>query len=99
MANLPQRLTLTQTQQQWAAILNPVIANPMNSATILKNQSLVSGANTINTKLGQPLQGWNIVRWHGAWAQIYDTQDTNPTPSLTLTLTSSAPVLVDILVF
>ena len=48
--------------------------------------------------LQRPLQGWYIVRQR-ALASIYDTQDSNQNPSLTLNLTSNAVVSVDIAVF
>lgn len=85
-------------QNNWARQLNPLLANPANQSIILKNQILVAGTNVINHKLGQKLQGWNIVRKR-ADASIYDTQDTNQTPQLTLLLVSNNPVVVDIEVF
>ncbi len=98
MADLPQKQTLEQLQPKWAAILNPIVKNPSNNASILQNISLATGSNTVNHKLGQPLQGWYIVRQRAA-ATVYDTQDSNQTPNLTLTLTASAPVVVDLAVF
>ena len=87
---------LMMMQTQWASQLNPVLAIP--SITILKNVSLKVGANVINHMLQRPLQGWYIVRQR-ALASIYDTQDSNQNPSLTLNLTSNAVVSVDIAVF
>jgi len=98
MTKLPQRLTLTQTQQQWASIIDPVLANPINNARILKDISLVSGANVVNHLLGQALQGWIVTRKSAA-TDIYDTQNTNQTPALTLNLNSSNPAVVSIMVF
>jgi len=86
------------TQTKWAAILNPLIGNPLNNASILKNVVLTSGGNHISTLLGRPLQGWYIVRQRGA-ASIYDLQDANQSPDLTLLLYSSTGVSVDIAVF
>lgn len=102
MANLPQFQNddkdLQLLQNKWAGILNPVIANPLNNASVLKNVQLTTGSNVINTLLSRPLQGWFIVRQRGP-AAIYDTQDTNQTPKLTLTLVSDASVSVDIAVY
>lgn len=99
MANqLPQKLPLDLLQTQWASILNPVIANPLLQGTILKGVQLVTGANVINHKLGRPLQGWFPVRVRAS-ATFYDTQDSNSYPELTLQLTSSANVTIDIAVF
>ena len=85
-------------QNSWSSQLNPVLANPMTDASILTNVSLTTGSNTINHKLGTKLQGWSIVRKRAA-ADIYDNQDSNQMPTLTLILVSSANVSVDIMVF
>lgn len=95
---LPQKLPLDMMQTQWAAQLNPIIANPALNNLILKNVSLVTGTNVINHRLARPLQGWNPTRIRSS-ASIYDMQDTNPTPSLTLILVSDANVVVDLVVF
>lgn len=92
-----QNLMLLQTK--WSSQLNPVIALPWSSGVLLKSVVLASGANIINHKLGRKLQGWIPVRFHGAWAQIYDTQDTNTMSDLTLNLVASGAVTVDLLVF
>ncbi len=98
MANLPKQQTLDQLQAKWPAILDPIVKNPSNNASILKNISLASGTNTINHLLGRTLQGWQIVRQRAS-ATIYDLQDANQTPQLTLVLVASAPVVVDVQVF
>ena len=85
-------------QTSWSKELNPLIALPTNQGSILQNVSLSTGSNTINHKLGRKLQGWWLVRKRAA-ASVYDTQDSNQMPSLTLLLTSSADVVVDIFVF
>jgi len=98
MDKLPQKQTMDQLQTKWSAIINPVITNPANNSSILKNITLTTGTNVINHKLGQPLQGWNPVRIRAA-ATFYDLQDTNQTPDLTLVLVSSANVIIDLEVF
>lgn len=85
-------------QTNWALKLNPVIDLPMNSGNFLKSISLVSGSNQINHLLSRKLQGWFLVRKRAS-ADIYDTQDSNTTPSITLSLVSDATVSVDIFVF
>lgn len=95
---LPKGLTLPMLQVKWASILNPLLGNPSNNASVLNGIQLTTGANVINTLLGRTLQGWSIVRQRGA-ASIYDSQDTNQSPALTLVLISSTDVNVDILVF
>lgn len=95
---LPQELPWHDADNKWASILNPIVGNPANNSLILKNQSLVTGANVINHKLGRKLQGWKLVRIRSA-ANIYDNQDFNQMPQLTLYLVSDADVVVDIEVF
>lgn len=83
----------------WASQLNPVITNPITKGIVLKNVQLAVGQNVINHKLGRILQGWNSTRIRNVAAQIYDTQDSNQTPQLTLNLVSDAAVTVDLFVF
>lgn len=88
----------TQMQTLWSALISPIIDRPQNRSNILPKVALVIGQNTINHGLAGPLAGWNIVRIRAA-AQIYDDQDTNPTPQKTLILVSDAVVTVDLEVF
>lgn len=85
-------------QNQWSSQLNPVLANPANKASVLKEVHLTAGSNVINHKLGAKLQGWSIIRQRSA-ASIYDNQDNNQQPQLTLILISSADTSIDLLVF
>lgn len=89
---------LSMLQTTWGSQLNPLLAAPLNNGLMLENVILASGANVINHKLGRKLKGWLITRIRAS-ATIYDTQDTNQRPNLTLNLTSSANVTVDIFVF
>lgn len=89
---------LMMLQTAWASELDPLLKNPTNNCSVLSSVQLQIGSNVINHKLGRKLQGWSVVRKRAA-ADVYDTQDSNPTPALTLTLTSSAVVVVDLLVF
>ena len=95
---LPKGLTFSMLQTKWASILNPLLGNPSNNASILPKISLLTGSNVVNHKLGKKLQGWSIVRQRSA-ANIYDDQDANQSPDLTLVLVSSADVVVDLQVF
>ncbi len=85
-------------QNNWSRQLNPLLANPSNQASILKEVSLAVGTNVINHKLGQKLQGWKIIRQR-ADASVYDAQDSNQSPQLTLVLITNNPVVVDLEVF
>lgn len=95
---LPKKQPWEMAQTTWATQIDPIIANPTINNLVLKNVSLVAGSNTINHRLGRALQGWNSVRIRAA-ATLYDQQDTNQTPQLTLVLVASAPVVVDLVVF
>lgn len=89
---------LSQMQTQWSSQLNPMLGNPSLSIRILKNVKLSMGSNTINHLLGKDLTGWRIVRIRAA-ATIFDTQDSNARPELTLILVSDSPVTIDLEVF
>lgn len=92
--------TINQLQQNISQAVNPVLNNPLaNGGLILTKQSLSAGSNTLNHGLGYALTGWFPVRFHGSWAQLFDTQDTNATPTKTLILNASAAVVADIYCF
>jgi hypothetical protein len=98
MAKLPFGLTISQMQTKWKSALDPLLGNPSLNTSILANVSLASGSNIINHGLGRNLTGWRVVRCRAS-ATFYDTQDANSHPSLTLLLTSSAAVVIDLEVF
>lgn len=78
----------------WAALLNPLLKNPLNSVQIIQ-AALATGANTLDHKLGRQMQGWFLVDIDAA-VTVYRSQPMN---TLTLTLTASGPVNVLIGVF
>ena len=85
-------------QNKWKSILDHAINGPLSSGIILSKQTLNVGKNVINHLLQQNLQGWMITRQNGI-ADIYDAQDSNQTPDLTLILMCNATVTIDIFVF
>ncbi len=89
---------LQLVQQNLVRTLNPIFNTPTLAGNLLTNVALVTGLNSINHGLGRNLNGWEIVRQR-ALANLWDSQDSNKTPTLTLTLNSSADVVVDIYVF
>ena len=95
---LPRKLNWEIAQDRWAAQLDPVLALPQSQSIILKNVALINGTTVVNHKLGRNLQGWKIIRLRAS-ATIYDNQDSNQTPNLTLILVSNAAVTVDLEVF
>lgn len=82
----------------WTSQLDPVLALPFNSGTILFNVSLTPGRNVINHKLGKTLQGWTLCGINGP-SVLYDQQSLNPLPELNLWLQASSAVTVNLLVF
>ena len=98
MQLLPKKLSWDLAQDRWAAILNPLIKSPSNNRLILKNVNLIAGTNVINHGLGADLQGWNPIRVRAS-TTLYDLQDSNQMPDLTLVLVSSAAVTIDLEVF
>lgn len=90
------QLMLLQTS--WKTILSPGLANPIMQGTLLRNISLINGQNTINHLLDRPLLGWFVTR-QNALANIYDAQNGNSMPNLTLVLVSDAAVTIDLYVF
>ncbi len=82
-------------QNSWASSLNPVLSNPIVNGFVLPNLVLVTGANTINHRLGRMMQGWIVTDQNGA-ATVYRSAPLN---NLTLTLTASAGITVSLYVF
>ena len=66
---------------------------------LVKNVALLSASTVkVSHKLGRPVIGWIVVRQRAS-AIIWDSQDSNANPSLTLDLNCSANVIVDLWVF
>jgi hypothetical protein len=81
--------------QQFVQITNREIL----SGLLLKNISLLTGSvNEIDHKLNRKPNGWFIVRKRGT-ADIWDTQDANNKPELTLLLNSDSNVNIDLWIF
>lgn len=86
-------------QTAWASKINPVLSSPIATPVLLKNQVITTGAvNVINHGLQRPLIGWIPIRVR-AQATLWDTQDVNQSPNLSLFLNSDANVTIDLLVF
>jgi hypothetical protein len=94
---LPLNLPIDQLQTRWKSEIDPVLSNLLVQGRII-NESLAAGDNTINHGLGRKLIGW-IVVGKSATADIYDKQSTNPSPQLSLVLSTPAPVTVSLWVF
>jgi hypothetical protein len=98
MANLAQRLSLTQMQQQWASQINPLLSNQLTQGQLLIDITLKDGQTVINHRLGRSLVGWLVVG-QNAMASLWDSQASNQTPQLTLVLNSNAACTVNLWVF
>lgn len=98
MQKLPQELPWEDADNKWAAIINPIVTNPLVNGRAIQNVELVTGANVVNHKLGRKLQGWLITGINGA-ASIYDTQASNQLSARTLNLVSNADVTISLWVF
>jgi hypothetical protein len=92
-----QELMLLQTK--WATLLNPLLSNPLSKGRVIRSVSLSTGDNTINHGLGRAPQGWLVIRQYNAYGGLYDKQDNNQYPELTLVLNASADTSVDLLVY
>lgn len=92
---LPTKIPFDLMLTKWSSILNPLIANPLNDLSILKNVALGIGETKIPHLLGRMQQGWMILDVNGV-ATIYRSK---PLESLFLYLTSSAAVTVQLGVF
>ena len=53
-----------------ASTLNPLIANPTNSISIIEKIHLLTGTNVINHSLGRLMRGWFITDINGV-SSIY----------------------------
>ena len=86
-------------QQAISDTTDNMVTRTQNNSIILENISLVAGKkNIINHKLGRKLQGWQLSRVRSE-ARVWDTQDSNPSPNLTLWLHAGIDVSVDIEVY
>lgn len=92
---LSPKLAWPLANPKWAATLNPLLRNPLNNISLLENIQLSTGENVINHLLGRVQQGWFLVDQQGSAAIYRDA----PFNSSTLSLHSSASVLVSIGVF
>lgn len=92
---LPIKIPFELMLTKWSSILNPLLGNPMNQVSILKNISLAIGETKIPHLLGRPQMGWFIADINAA-ATIYRSK---PLESSFLYLTSNAIAVVNIGVF
>lgn len=87
---------LSLLQTSWSSELNPLLGNEITNGIILPPQSLISGTNVINHRLGRPIVGYLVIR-KDADVSIYDSNTSQP--NLTFNLISSGPTVVSLYVF
>lgn len=82
-----------------AAVAQQVMVKDPTSGNMTPNITLKSGSvNVIPIGLPASLQGWSITRIKSQ-ATIWDTQDSNNTPSQTLNLNTSANTVIQLAVW
>lgn len=86
-------------QTSWASQLNPLLSDPLSNSIMLADIVLKTGDNTINHRLGRKLQGYIVTRMQDGFVQLYDKQNSNQMPELTLILNSSGNGKIDLIVF
>lgn len=86
-------------QDYIAEALQQLLNKDHLDSSILTNIKLLPGLNKIGHNLGRSLGGYIITRCHGGFPLIYDQQDLNTSPNLTLWLVSSTNITVNILVY
>jgi hypothetical protein len=86
---------INQLQQNIQTAVNPVLANPIVNGILLKDISLTSGNNTVDTKLGRQMQGYIITAMKSAYANVYQVSSTD----IQMVLNSSGATTVDLYVF
>lgn len=89
--------TLRQVQDASDAIFQIIATKPILDGRLIQNVTVNTQA-TVNHGLSRQLIGWLIVRKRNSEG-VWDTQDSNPTPSSTLTLESSGSTTIDLWVF
>lgn len=82
-------------QDKWASILNPLLAQPLSSAGMLTGIKISTGTNVINTLLDRKMQGWFVSDIDAAVTLFRSA----PFNDKTLTLTSSGPCNINLVVF
>lgn len=97
MTKLPRQLAPEQLQSKWAAIIDPVITNPICNGIQLTSIKLSAGVNTINHKLGRKCQGYIVTSIYEASSEIYRMP--SQMPELTLVLSSTDECTIDIYTF
>lgn len=87
---------INQLQGNIENSIGSLVSLTQNDSAILQKVSLVAGqVNIVNHTLNRPLIKWCPVRVRGE-CKLWDTQDSNPSPHLTVWLWTDTDVVVDL---
>ncbi len=87
---------INQLQSNIENAVSPLVSASQNDSTILSGIVLVAGqVNRINHTLNKPLTKWIAIRVKGE-CRLWDSQDANSEPHLTLFLHTDTDVSVDL---
>lgn len=86
---------INQLQNNISQTVGPLSANPMNTGIIVPDIDLAIGNNTVQTKLGRKIQGWQIARQQGPFSQITEVSEDNDI----LVLNSTVATKISLYVF
>lgn len=89
---------LNRSQEYVQRAVGGIISSEILDGILLTNISLTTGLNEVSHKLGRKIRGWIVVRKR-ANVDIWDEQDSNKKPGLTLRLQASGAVVADLWVF
>lgn len=89
-------LNLFQTQLSKA--LQPVTTNPINQGSLLTGIAVINGQVTVNHGLGRTLMGY-IVTLNNSNVNLWDSQESNPSPAQTLLLNADGNSVISLWVF
>lgn len=89
---------LGRAQQQLRLTLDPITAVPLLDGVLVEDVALTTSTKSVKHGLGRAPTGWLLVR-KTANANVWDAQDSNAHPELTLDLVASGSVTVSLWVF
>ncbi len=87
---------VNQLQGNIESSISSMVVKVQNDSEIVTNVSLIAGqVNIVNHSLGRKLSKWSAIRVRGQ-CHVWDTQDDNPSQTLTLWLHTDTNVTVDL---
>lgn len=93
-----QNAEVSSLQDATEAVLKQIRNRQIIDGRLIEGVTIETVETVVDHKLGRALRGWIVVR-QGADARIWDQQDDNARPELSLVLVASASVKVSLWVF